>query len=112
MMMIILRLHLLNHLAESLSELLDELPLEGLNGIKCIGQPVLDKALVHKMGVVHDFLTKFGEGSQAFKAVIIFRSVPDPLLLASGELALVWAVCFDANKEVVSVFDHLKNNRI
>jgi hypothetical protein len=71
MMMINLRLHLLNHLAESFSEFLDEFPLEGLNGFQCIGQTVLDEALVHKVGVFQYFLAKFGVGLQSFKAVMI-----------------------------------------
>jgi hypothetical protein len=68
------------------------LPLEGLNGFKCIGQPVLDEPLVHKVGkvgVFHNFLAKFGVGLHSFKTVIIFRRVPDPLLCASDELSLV-----------------------
>jgi hypothetical protein len=64
------------------------------------------------VGVFHNFLAKFGVGLQSFKAVIIIRGVLDPLLLASGELSLVWAVCFNANKEVVSMLYHLKKNRI
>jgi hypothetical protein len=63
---------------------------------------------VQKVGVLHDFLAKFREGLQSFKAVILVRGVPDPLLCASDELSLVWAVCFDANKEIVSIFVHLK----
>jgi hypothetical protein len=60
------------------------------------------------VGFFHDFLAKFGVGLQSFKTVIIVRGVPDPLLLASSELSLVWAVCFDTNKEIVSMLDHLE----
>jgi hypothetical protein len=107
-MMITLRLYFLNHLAESLSEFLDDLTLQGLNGCSRIGQPVLDEELVHKVGVFHDFLAKFGVRSQSFLAVIIVRSVLDPLLCVSDELSLEWAVCFDANKEIVLIHVHFK----
>jgi hypothetical protein len=108
-MMIILRLHLLDHLAESLSEFFDELPLEGLDGFECTGQSVLDKALMHKVGLFHDLRAKFGVGLKSFKAVMVVRGVPDPFPLASGELSLVRAVCFDAKIEIVSVLlNHFK----
>jgi hypothetical protein len=68
----------------------------------------MNETLVHKVGVFHDFLAKFGVGMQSFKAVIIIRGVPEPLLWVCDELSLVRAVCFDANKEVVFRPDHLK----
>jgi hypothetical protein len=60
------------------------------------------------VGVIHDFLAKFGVGLQSFIAVSIARGVPNNLSWARDELSLVWAVFFDANNEVFSLCIHKK----
>jgi hypothetical protein len=63
---------------------------------------------VHKVVVVRDFQAKFGVELKSFKAMIILGCVLETLLLGSGELSLVAAVCFDANKKVFFMLDHPK----
>jgi hypothetical protein len=63
---------------------------------------------MHKVGWVHDFLTKFSVGMQSFKTVVLVGDMPESLLLTPCELSLVWAICFDANEIVFAWLDHCK----